>query len=205
MAVQATWAVFDRGAGLEGLLQPYLDGRKVATIGWQDPDSETRLRRAGAADVTDCEAGEGVIDAADGTIDVALCPAWVAALDEDARAGFWAEVARVLSPLGFCVLRAPIAARDAATESRATAWRRAIPDAFSKVDVIEEIAFGGVSFRVSGTDDLAIVGDLSPLGASADFEIVICAKSAVTAPSFGESMLVPLAGEVGAYDAPPRR
>jgi hypothetical protein len=78
--------------------------------------------------------------------------------------------------------------------ARREQWRAFMKDAFAAVEVIEEVAFGGVTFRVPGTEDLAIVGDLSPLAAPVEFEVVVCGKSAEALPKLNESLLVPLAG-----------
>jgi hypothetical protein len=85
-------------------------------------------------------------------------------------------------------------------EERRVAWRHFMKDIFPAVEVIEEVAFGGVSFRVPGTDDLAIVGDLSPLAAPAEFEVVLFGKNPEALPHLGESLLVPLAGYLEQVD-----
>ena len=89
---------------------------------------------------------------------------------------------------------------------RQTSWRQFMEHRFAGVEVIEEVAFGGVSFRVPGTEELAIVGDLSPLAAPAEFEIILCSKDPAALPRLGESLLVPLAGEsftdAGELDGP---
>jgi hypothetical protein len=282
-------ALWNRGQGLYALAQPYLEGRRVVElwpVGAGDPEP---LRGMGARDVAIEAPATPPLAFADGTLDLVVCPSFPPAGEADPQTWF-KEIARVLSPSGFCLLRVPVglwsAAEaegeaeeeyvadlgDSAAEredegefadpleaadedphvsggvgfdgglnvessaswadeedaddelrserfadddealgvagppaARATAdatgdrradWRALLAEMFPAVEVIEEVAFGGVSFRVPGTEDLAIVGDLSPLAAPAEYDIVVCAKDRVALPTLGESLLVPLAGEV---------
>jgi hypothetical protein len=294
--------MWNRGQGLYALAQPYLAGRRVAEL-WPiaggDPE---HLRQLGAAEIFVESPEHPGLSFADGSVDVIICANFLPEGSPEAHAAWFSEMARVLSPTGWCVLRAPLppvddlepdadfpdagslaehedaqeladdewhhevrdvvgeatgeltaaqdesggvsdgegagegAAQASATEAEPAAiepvgdtapdvavaagsdaggeaqgesgpggltdplqerrqtWRQFMRDAFSAVDIVEEVAFGGVSFRVPGTDDLAIVGDLSPLAAPAEFEIVLCGKSPDALPRLGESLLVPLAG-----------
>jgi SAM-dependent methyltransferase len=265
--------MWNRGQGLYALAQPYLAGRRVAEL-WPIANGDPEhLRQMGAAETFVESPVLPALSFADGSLDVIICSNFLPEGSEETQAAWFGELARVLSPTGFCVLRVPLAmppdgegeapwlaeeegegdveadeeaeladdewhreaieaapaegeaaiavapADDALTaagddhsdaagaveptdsgDDRRDVWRRFMKDAFAAVEVIEEVAFGGVSFRVPGTDDLAIVGDLSPLGAPAEFEIVLCGKNAEALPQLGESLLVPLAGYLEQVD-----
>jgi hypothetical protein len=271
--------MWNRGQGLYALAQPYLAGRRVAEL-WPiasgDPE---HLRQMGATETFVESPVLPALSFADGSIDVIICANFLPEGSAEAHAAWFSEMARVLSPTGWCVLRVPLPAAEAEddpeaqwadgengpsddaqdlsgelaeefadddwhregsardpgeaavahsllagdeaedageahaevhvdapveaanpVEERRIAWRQFMKDVFPAVDVIEEVAFGGVSFRVPGTDDLAIVGDLSPLAAPAEFEIVLCGKNVDALPRLGESLLVPLAGYLEQVD-----
>ncbi len=314
--------------GIYALVQPHLEGRKVAEL-WPDGGAEGEtLRQLGAAEVSIESPVVRPLPFADGALDIVLCNQFPPeGLADDDRDAWLTEIARVLSPDGFCVLRVPSAVtwedgdageephdegepssdsdadggselraelevawgggNELATETdiawhadagaetegwsspdefeavvthvtpegdlgagdgdagedeaedelaahrlrdaggvagwqgqqdessdddggapghdpaiaRRHAWRDYLRDTFAAVDLVEEVGFTGVSFRVPGTEDLAIAGDLSPLGAPAQFEIVIAAKSAAGLPLLTESLVVPLREEVVDRDA----
>jgi hypothetical protein len=193
--VQTMRASWIRQSGLYALAQPLLAGRRVVELwgmGQGEGDEASELRQAGAAEVTSLAPETPSLPIADGGADVVLCPSF---LPEGGDAASWfAEIARVLAPDGVCVLRAPVgvAVPEGDETSNAAAWRRFVPETFAGLEVVEEVPFAGVSFRVPATEELAIVGDLAPLGAVADVEIVVCAKDSAALPRFAESMLVPL-------------
>ena len=287
MAEKLFQTMWNRGQGLYALAQPYLAGRRVAEL-WPiaggDPE---QLRHMGAAEIFVESPVLPALSFADGSLDVIICSNFLPDGSAEAQAIWFAELARVLSPTGWCVLRAPVAPDEApeATDGdeasdplvahdeqwaaeeeeqhddewhrgpdeahphelgeaeaalselaaapteisfdgeaphegagaddvlhgasdgdaaapagadpideRRAQWRHFLKESFPAVELIEEVAFGGVSFRVPGTDELAIVGDLSPLAAPAEFEIVLCGKSTDALPRLGESLLVPLGG-----------
>ncbi|HEY0710814.1 MAG TPA: methyltransferase domain-containing protein, partial [Polyangia bacterium] len=153
------------------------------------------LRAAGATEVSNLSPQSPSLPVAEAALDLVLCPNFLPLVDPADAAAWFREIARVLAPGGLCVLRAPVMGA-----FEINAW---IPAGlFAEIRVVEELAFGGVSFRVAGTEDMAIVGDLSPLMAPADFEIWIASVSAGGLPELSESLLVPLPGFPGSGPAP---
>jgi hypothetical protein len=178
---------WDRRLGLYALTQPFVGGRRVIEL-WPHLVGEgEHLRAAGASEVSNLAPETPSLPLAEGAVDLVLCPNFLPSIDPAVAAAWFREFARVLAPGGLCVLRAPVMG-----EFEINAW---IPAGlFAEIKVVEELAFGGVSFRVAGTEDMAIVGDLSPLMAPADHEIWIASVSAGGLPELSESLLVPLPG-----------
>jgi SAM-dependent methyltransferase len=213
MVLQTMRASWVRQSGLYALAQPFVTGRRVLELWSMNGDDGAELRHTGAAEVTSLSPETPSLPLEDGAVDVVLCPSSLPVGDD--RAAWMTEIARVLSPAGILVLRAPAGelgelgppaqveggegaefdqaeAGDGHTGGDPSAWRRFVPEVFAGLQVLEELPLAGVSFRVPGTEDLAVVGDLSPLAAPADMEIVLCAKDPAALPLFAETMLVPL-------------
>jgi hypothetical protein len=148
------------------------------------------LRAAGATEVSSLAPQTPSLPMAEGAVDLVLCPNFLPVGDRDEARAWFVEMARILAPGGLCVLRTPVG--EGMQRPDLHTW---VPDGvFAESRVVEELAFGGVSFRVPGTEDLAIVGDLSPLLVPGDFEIWICSLTPGGLPELGESLLVPLPG-----------
>lgn len=197
-----TW---DRRSGLYALAQPFVGGRRVLDLWSHLAGDGVHLLLAGAAEATALSPNVPSLPMADGSADLVICanglPGMgnhgdVDAPDDGSRHEWMAEIARVLAPNGVCLMRSPLLDVDGAGPGPGVAGRHSwlSEESFPEVAVVEELAFGGVSFRVPATEDLAIVGDLSPLSAPADFEILLCGRSPGSLPDMTESLLVPLPG-----------
>jgi hypothetical protein len=189
---------WERRLGLYALIQPFVGGRRVIEL-WPHLEGEgEHLRAAGASDVVSLSPSTPSLPMEEAAVDLVLCPNFLPAASPAEAAAWFREMARILAPGGLCVLRAPASgiggagAAEAGGESGMQAW---IPAGlFADSRIVAEVAFGGVSFRVGGTEDMAIVGDLSPLAEPADFEIWIASLTPSGLPELGESLLVPLPG-----------
>jgi hypothetical protein len=72
---------------------------------------------------------------------------------------------------------------------------------FATVDTVEQTQFGGVSFHVPGTDDLAVNESLARLSGAADHIVAFCTDASECPWALAESLLVPTeagAGRTGA-------
>lgn len=186
------------------LVEPMVSGKKVLDITTRvgGPGVEC-LRRAGAAEVTSFVPDRPSLPAPDAGIDIVMCGLSAVGSDEDR--GVWlAEIRRALCPGGFCVLRLPTAAfRDRARVGAGmrTACADLLLGYFATVDIVEETQFGGVSFHVPGTEDLAVNESLTRLSGASSHFIALCADCAERPWSLAESLLVPTgagaSGEAG--------
>jgi hypothetical protein len=176
------------------LVEPTVSGKKVLDVVPTPggPGIEF-LRRAGAADAISCVPNGPSLPVSEAGVDIALCG--LPAVCSDEERGVWlAELRRVLRPGGFCVLRLATAAlRDRAQAGAGT--RTACADLllayFATVDIVEETQFGGVSFHVPGTEDLAVNESLTRLSGAARHFIALCADCAERPWNLSESLLVP--------------
>ena len=181
------------------MVEPMVSGKKVldvaTSVGGPGPEF---LRRAGAAEVIFCLPDRPALPLPNGEVDIALCGLPTVWSDEER--GVWlAEIRRVLRPGGFCVLRlATVAFRKKAQGG--TGMRAACTDLllayFATVEIVEETHFGGVSFQVPGTDDLAVNESLTRLSGASGHFVALCADCAERPWNLTESLLVPT--EVGA-------
>jgi hypothetical protein len=185
------------------LVEPMVSGKKVLDVTTRvgGPGVEC-LRRAGAAEVTSFVPDWPSLSAPDAGIDIVMCGLSAVGSDEDR--GVWlAEIRRALGPGGFCVLRLPTAAfreRAQAGVGMRTACADLLLGYFATVDIVEETQFGGVSFHVPGTEDLAVNESLARLSGASSHFIALCADCPERPWSLAESLLVPT-GAGGAADA----
>lgn len=176
------------------LVEPMVSGKKVLDVTTRvgGPGAEC-LRRAGAADVISVVPDRPSLPVPDAGVDMVLCG--LSAVGSDEERGLWlAEIVRALCPGGFCVLRLPtVVFRDLAQAGAGmrTACADLLLGYFATVDIVEETQFGGVSFHVPGTDDLAVNESLTRLvGASSHF-VALCTDCAERPWRLSESLLVP--------------
>jgi len=176
------------------LVEPMVSGKKVLDVttraGGPGPEC---LRRAGAAEVISCVPDKPPLPLPDSGVDIVLCGLPSAQSDEER--GIWlAEFQRVLRPGGFCVLRLATAAfrdRAQAGAGMRTACTDFLLGYFATVDIVEETQFGGVSFHVPGTDDLAVNESLTRLSGASGHFVALCADCAERLWNLPESLLVP--------------
>jgi regulator of replication initiation timing len=151
------------------------------------------LRRAGAAEVISCVPDKPSLPVPDAGADIVLCG--LPAVGSDEERGVWlAEFRRVLCPGGFCVLRLATAAfrdRGQAGAGMRTACTDFLLGHFATVDIVEETQFGGVSFHVPGTDDLAVNESLTRLSGASSHFVALCTDCAERPWNLSESLLVP--------------
>ena len=169
--------------GVYQLLAPLLSGRSVVELGPLLPDSQQRLERAGASQAATFAPEQPSLPMADGAADVILCLAGFPGGEVDP---WLAEIRRILQPEGTLVVRAQRGAEVGPDRDRLAAL-------FGRTDVVTENAFVGVSFFVSGTEDIAIGGDLDRLAARPTHELLFCGGAGAAAP-LTESLLIPLDG-----------
>jgi regulator of replication initiation timing len=62
---------------------------------------------------------------------------------------------------------------------------------FATVDIVEETQFGGVSFHVPGTEELAVNESLTRLSGASDHFVALCTDCAERPWNMAESLLVP--------------
>jgi hypothetical protein len=182
------------------LLDPMVQGRKVLDIGpAQNGPRAEALRRAGASEVASCVPDGLRVPAPDACADVVLCSltADLVAADEQ-RSAWLAEVARVLRPGGFCVLHMPASAlqrEGQIARGPLSACTDMLLAHFATVDVVEQTQITGLSFHVSGTDDLAVNESLMRMSGAADHILAFCTDKPERPWTLAESLFVPT--EVG--------
>ena len=176
------------------LVEPMVSGKQVldvaAGVGGPGPEC---LRRAGAAEVICCAPAGPSLPVPDAGVDIVLCGLPVIRSDAD-RGAWMAEIRRVLRPGGFCVLRLAAAAlRDDAQAGAGmrTACMDLLLAYFATVDIVEETRFGGVSFHVPGTDDLAVNESLTRLTGASEHLVAFCADGTERSWNLTESLLIP--------------
>ena len=178
------------------LVEPMVSGKKVLDVTTQvgGPGIEC-LRRAGAAEVISCVPERPPLLVPNAAADIVLCG--LPAVGSDEERGVWlAEFQRVLCPGGFCALRLATAAfrdRAQAGAGMRTACMDFLLGYFATVDIVEETQFGGVSFQVPGTDDLAVNESLTRLSGASSHFVALCTDCADRPWSLSESLLVPTA------------
>lgn len=176
------------------LVEPTVSGKKVLALAPTagGPGLEF-LRRAGAVDVVSCVPSGPSLPFPDAGVDIVLCG--LSAFRSDEERGVWlAELRRVLRPDGYCVLRIATAAlRDHAQAGAGmrTACADILLAYFATVDIVEETQFGGVSFHVPGTDNLAVNESLTRLSGAARHFVALCADCVERPWNLSESLLVP--------------
>jgi hypothetical protein len=186
------------------LLDPMVQGRKVLDIGpgCNGPRAEA-LRRAGASEVVSCVPDGLRVPAPDAGADVVLCSLTAELVAADDLRGAWlAELARVLRPGGFCVLHMPASGlqREGQTaRGPLSACTDMLLAHFATVDVVEQTQVTGLSFHVSGTDDLAVNESLMRMSGAADHILAFCTDRHDRPWTLAESLFVPT--EVGARQA----
>ena len=183
------------------LVEPMVSGKKVLDVStlMGGPGAEC-LRRAGAADVISFVPDRPSLPVPDAGVDIVLCGLPAAGSDEER--GIWlAEIRRALCPDGFCVLRLPtVVFRNQAQAGAGmrTACADLLLGYFATVDIVEETQFGGVSFHVPGTDDLAVNESLTRLSGASSHFVALCADCAERPWNLSESLLVPTDGGASA-------
>jgi regulator of replication initiation timing len=183
------------------LVEPMVPGKKVLDVTTRvgGPGAEC-LRRAGAADVISFVPERPSLAVPDAGVDIVLCG--LPAVGSDEERGIWlAEIRRALGPDGFCVLRLPTAAfrdRAQAGAGMRTACADLLLGYFATVDIVEETQFGGVSFHVPGTEDLAVNESLARLSGASSHFVALCADCAERPWNLSESLLVPTDAGVSA-------
>jgi regulator of replication initiation timing len=176
------------------LVEPMVSGKQVldvaTSVGGPGPEC---LRRAGAAEVISCVPTGPSLPVPDAGVDIVLCglPVIRSGADRD----IWmAEIRRVLRPGGFCVVRLAAAALCDHTQAGA-GMRTACVDIllayFATVDIVGETQFGGVSFQVPGTDELAVNESLTRLAGASGHLVALCTDCAERPWNLTESLLVP--------------
>jgi regulator of replication initiation timing len=176
------------------LVEPMVSAKRVLDVAPRGggPGLEF-LRRAGAADVISCVPHGPSLPVPDPGVDIVLCGLSAGWSDEER--GVWlAEIKRVLRPDGFCVLR--LATEGLLDHAQAgTGMRTACADLllayFATVDIVEETQFGGVSFHVPGTEELAVNESLTRLSGASDHFVALCTDCAERPWNMAESLLVP--------------
>ena len=176
------------------LVEPMVSGKRVLDVAtWVGGPGAEYLRRAGAAEVVSCVPNGPSLPMPDAGVDVVLCG--LPTLGSEEERGVWlAELRRVLRPGGFCVLRLATAAlRDHAQagEGMRTAFADLLLAYFATADIVEETQFGGVSFHVPGTEDLAVNESLIRLSGASGHFVALCADCAERPWNLSESLLVP--------------
>lgn len=182
------------------LLDSVVQGRKVLVVGIDQggPRAQT-LRRAGATEVVACVPDGLHLPVPDACADVALCGLSTDLVTVDDRLGAWlAEMARTLRPGGFCVLYLPAGAlyreRRPARGPRSACTDLLLAH-FAIVDVVEQAQVTGLSFHVSGTDDLAVNESLARMSGAPTHVLAFCADGTERPWALAESLFVPT--EVG--------
>ncbi len=188
------------------LLDSMVQGKKVLAVGLDQggPRAQT-LRRAGASEVVACVPDGLHLPVPDACADVALCGLSADLVMSDDRLGVWlAEMARTLRPGGFCVLHLPATAlhrEGQPARGPLSACTDLLLAHFAIVDVVEQAQVTGLSFHVSGTDDLAVNESLLRMSGVPTHILAFCADGTERPWALAESLFVPT--EVsGCVDSP---
>jgi SAM-dependent methyltransferase len=184
------------------LLETVVNGLMVAEVWPLHAEGGQRLERAGARRVVQVSPTELPLPFEDQSVDVVLCLARFSELtDDDERRVLLEELARVVTPAGFCVVRARCAPegegesphRGGGGLTRAELAALVAPH-FARADLVAETPFLGASFFVPGTDEIAVNEDLTRLAASPRHVLLFCTPAAQAPWQLPESLLVPLDG-----------
>jgi hypothetical protein len=178
-----------QAAGVYQLLGSLLAGRRVVEIGALLPDGSARLEQGGAAPTVVPASVTPPLLLEEGSVDAVLCLSGFPGGDLDGRSRWLVEIARVLSPEGLCVIRMQCAAGRAEPEE----LRALLRATFVRTEIVAEAPFVGVSFFVSGTDEMALGGDLQRLASSPSHELIFCGRETGSWP-LTESLFIPLDG-----------
>jgi hypothetical protein len=177
------------------LVEPMVSGKQVLDVATSlAGPGPGCLRRAGAAEVISFVPTGPSFPVPDAGMDIVLCG--LPPIRSDADRGVWmAEIRRVLRPEGFCVLRLAAATALQAHAQAGAGLRTACMDLllgyFATVDIVEETQFGGVSFQVPGTDELAVNESLTRLTGASGHLVALCTDCAERPWNLTESLLVP--------------
>jgi hypothetical protein len=178
------------------LIEPMVQGKQVLDIGpGQSGPRAQILHRAGAKQVASC-APEGLCaPAPDASADLVLCSLAPELVAADDRLSAWlAEIQRVLRPGGFCVLHLPAAAlqrEGQGARGPLSACTDLLLGHFANVDLVEQTQVTGLSFHVSGTDDLAVNESLTRMSETPDHILAFCGNGAERPWTLAESLFVP--------------
>jgi hypothetical protein len=182
-------------------LEALVGGRSVADVWPLLGEGRRRLERAGARRVLPMAPSGPPLPLEDGSVDVVLCLSRFSSLTNEERGRWLAELARVMSPTGFCVLRAqclPGQETEGAADESGPLTQRTLAMLlgahFSRADIVAETPFLGVSFFVPGTEEVAVNEDLSRLASSPAHNLVFCGRAEQPTWQFAESLLVPVEG-----------
>lgn len=176
------------------LVEPLVAGKVVLEIAPHPAGGEERLRRAGARDVLR-ETGPR-LSCPDGSVDVVLCLARLAASPDDVERQAWlAELRRVLRAEGFALVR--LAAGPGGARGAEELLRRH----FATVEAVAEARLEGVSFSVPSVDDVAMNEALSPVAGEPSHYVVFCTAARHVVWQLPESLLVPVGTGAGSASA----
>lgn len=189
-------------------LEPLVVGRSVVDVWPLHPEGRRRLERAGARRVLAVAPQEPPLPLEDGAVDVVLCLSRFSSLQSRADRRRWlAELARVMTPEGFCVLRAQCVASEAGApdldEAALTkdALVNLLGEHFGRADIVAETPFLGVSFFAPGTEDIAVNEEFTQLAAVPLHNLVFCSRSEHATWQLAESLLVPVEGRLAELEA----
>ena len=144
--------------------------------------AKDRLRRANARTVMG--AGEAPWDIQPQSVDVVFALGELPAPESS----LLVEVARVLTPGGFAVLRFP-----AARIASAAQLANSLADVFAAVDLVCQVPIAGFTFDRGGSPGVVVAEDLFPMGAPPSHWVALCAVGPKRPWAGLDSWLVPLA------------
>jgi hypothetical protein len=179
-----------QAVGVYQFLGSLLSGRRTLELWPLLVDGRLRLEQAGAIPLIAEPTDEPPLALEDGSVEAVLCLTGLAERhDPQGRSRWLAEICRVLVPEGLCVIRLPSSAGQTPHEE----LRHMLSGPFARTDTVAEAPFVGVSFFVSGTEEMALGGDLQQLASSPSHELLFCMRAAGTWP-ITESLFIPLEG-----------
>jgi hypothetical protein len=177
------------------IAEPLLAGKVVLDVGPRPARAAERLARAGARDVIWNDGSAPALALADQSVDVVLCVARLSALVGSLERHRWlAELRRVVSPEGFCLLRVSVSALVSEERSAAQALEELVLAHFGICDLVAESPLVGVAYLAPGTDDVAVNEELAKISGEPAHLVALCAAGPGRPWSVPESLLVPLAG-----------
>jgi hypothetical protein len=185
------------GAPLAAYLiaEPLMAGKVVLDVGPRPAGAAERLARAGAREVIWNDGSGPALAVADQSVDVVLCVARLSALAGNLELHRWlAELRRVVSPEGFCMLRVSVAALASEERSAAQALEELVLAHFGICDLVAESPLVGVAYLAPGTDEVAVNEELARISGEPAQMVALCAAGPGRPWSLPESLLVPLGG-----------